>query len=49
MTLHYACVAGRVKLVVYDDRDGSPTRGGLMEIYLGPDSYQLERTSYRYA
>lgn len=41
MTLHYACPVGRVKCVVYDDRDGSPTRGGLMEVYLGPDSYNL--------
>jgi dTDP-4-dehydrorhamnose 3,5-epimerase-like enzyme len=24
-TLNYACVAGMVKLVMYDDRDGSPT------------------------
>jgi len=41
MTLHYACVHGRVKCVVYDDRPGSKTRGGLMEIHLGPDSYHL--------
>jgi dTDP-4-dehydrorhamnose 3,5-epimerase len=41
MTLHYACPVGRVKCVVYDDRPGSPTRGGLMEIFLGPDSYNL--------
>ena len=41
MTLNYACVAGRIKLVVFDDRQGSRTRGGLMEIHLGPDSYHL--------
>jgi dTDP-4-dehydrorhamnose 3,5-epimerase len=41
MTLHYACPHGRVKCVVYDDRVGSPTRGGVMEIHLGPDSYSL--------
>ena len=41
MTLNYACVAGRVKLVLYDDRPGSPTHGGLMEVFLGPDSYAL--------
>jgi len=41
MTLNYACVSGRIKLVVYDDREGSPTRGGLDEIFLGPDSYSL--------
>lgn len=41
MTLNYACVSGRIKLVLYDDRDGSNTRGELMEIFLGPDHYAL--------
>jgi dTDP-4-dehydrorhamnose 3,5-epimerase len=41
MTLSYACVLGRVKVAVYDDREGSPTRGELMEVFLGPDSYAL--------
>ncbi len=41
MTLNYACIYGRVKLVLYDDRDGSSTRGSLMEVFLGPDSYAL--------
>lgn len=41
MTLHYACPVGRVKCVIYDDRPSSPTRGGLMEVHLGPDSYHL--------
>jgi len=41
MTLNYACVFGRVKLALYDERDGSPTRGELMELYLGPDDYSL--------
>jgi dTDP-4-dehydrorhamnose 3,5-epimerase len=41
MTLNYACIHGRVKCALYDERDGSPTRGALMEVYLGPDSYQL--------
>lgn len=41
MTLNYACVEGRIKLVVYDDRGGSPTRGNLDEIFLGPDAYSL--------
>src|SRR3954467_11459209 len=31
MTLNYACVSGRVKLVLYDDRTESPTAGVLME------------------
>ena len=41
MTLNYACVHGRIKLVMFDDRDGSPTRGVLIEKYLGPDDYSL--------
>jgi len=41
MTLNYACVQGRVKLVLYDDREGSPSRGNLMELFLGPDHYAL--------
>jgi dTDP-4-dehydrorhamnose 3,5-epimerase len=41
MTLNYACIAGRIKLALYDDREGSPTRGGLVERFLGPDDYAL--------
>jgi dTDP-4-dehydrorhamnose 3,5-epimerase len=41
MTLCYACVHGRIKLVVYDDRNGSPTKGQLDEFFLGPDNYAL--------
>ena len=41
MTLNYACVHGRIKLVLYDDRAGSATKGELMEVFLGPDNYQL--------
>jgi dTDP-4-dehydrorhamnose 3,5-epimerase len=41
MTLNYACVFGRIKLVVYDDREQSETRGQLMELFLGPDDYSL--------
>ncbi|HEY5595069.1 MAG TPA: dTDP-4-dehydrorhamnose 3,5-epimerase family protein [Nitrospiria bacterium] len=41
MTLNYACVFGRVKLVLYDDRKGSASQGKIMEIFLGPDNYSL--------
>lgn len=41
MTLSYACIHGRVKLVVFDDRENSETHGELMEIFLGPDDYSL--------
>jgi dTDP-4-dehydrorhamnose 3,5-epimerase len=41
MTLNYACIFGRIKLVLYDERDESPTRGQLLEIFLGPDNHSL--------
>jgi dTDP-4-dehydrorhamnose 3,5-epimerase len=41
MTLNYAVVCGRIKLVLYDERDNSPSAGELMEIFLGPDNYSL--------
>ncbi len=41
MTLNYACVFGHIKLVLYDEREASPTRGELMELFLGPDDYSL--------
>ncbi len=41
MTLNYACVFGRIKLVLYDDRPTSATRGKLMELFLGQDNYSL--------
>lgn len=41
MTLNYAVPHGRIKLVLYDERDDSPTRGELMEIFLGADRYAL--------
>lgn len=41
MTLNYACVFGRIKLVLFDGRKGSKTRNRLMELFLGPDDYSL--------
>jgi len=41
MTLHYAVVVGMIKLVLYDDRKNSKTRGELMEIFIGDDNYSL--------
>lgn len=41
MILNYAVPHGRIKLVLYDDRKDSPTRGELEEIFLGPDNYCL--------
>ena len=39
MTLNYAVLDGNIKLVLYDERVTSPTKGMLQEIYLGTDSY----------
>jgi dTDP-4-dehydrorhamnose 3,5-epimerase len=41
MALNYAVPVGNIKLVLYDDREASPTRGALMEIFTGPDDYKL--------
>jgi dTDP-4-dehydrorhamnose 3,5-epimerase len=41
MTLNYACIFGRIKLVIFDERLASPTHGELMEVFLGPDNYSL--------
>lgn len=41
MTLNYAVPAGTIKLVLYDDRPDSRTRGEMMEIVTGERSYQL--------
>jgi len=41
MTINYAVPVGAIKLVLFDDRDGSPTRGELQEIFLGAGNYAL--------
>lgn len=43
MTLNYAVVSGMIKLVLYDDRPESPTRGELQELFLGDGNYVLVR------
>ena len=43
MVLNYAVVSGMIKLVLYDARKGSPTRGELMEICMGEQNYCLVR------
>ena len=40
MTLNYAVVFGRIKLVLYDGREDSSTYKELQEIFLGEDAYQ---------
>ena len=41
MTLNYAVVTGMIKLVLFDDRKDSSTRGNLMAIFIGEENYLL--------
>jgi dTDP-4-dehydrorhamnose 3,5-epimerase len=41
MTVNNAVISGRAKLVLYDQREYSPTKGELQEIFLGEDNYVL--------
>ena len=41
MTLNYAVPVGRIKFVLYDDREQSSTKGVVDEIFMGPDNYVL--------
>jgi dTDP-4-dehydrorhamnose 3,5-epimerase len=41
MTLNYAVVKGNIKLVLFDQRENSPTKGEIQEIFLGDKNYCL--------
>jgi dTDP-4-dehydrorhamnose 3,5-epimerase len=41
MTVNNAVIVGHAKLVLFDLREGSRTRGQLQEIFLGEDNYCL--------
>src|SRR3546814_6463676 len=41
MTLNYAVPIGMVKLVCYDDRTDSPTKGNVVELHVGELNYSL--------
>ena len=41
MVIRYAVPVGRIKLVLFDDREGSPSRGALEEHYVGDGNYTL--------
>jgi dTDP-4-dehydrorhamnose 3,5-epimerase len=41
MALNYAVVSGMIKLVLFDDRPDSPSRGQLMELFVGDQNYCL--------
>tara|TARA_B100001996_G_C18645427_1_gene587210 strand:+ start:995 stop:1432 length:438 start_codon:yes stop_codon:yes gene_type:complete len=40
-TLNYTCVKGKVKLVLFDDRQESSSKGSIQEIILSPKDYNL--------
>jgi dTDP-4-dehydrorhamnose 3,5-epimerase len=41
MVINYAVPTGMIKLVCYDEREGSATKGQLQEIFTGEDFYAL--------
>ena len=41
LELNYICLTGMIKLVLYDLRPDSPTRGTLQEVFYGDDNYCL--------
>ena len=41
MTLNYTVVAGMVKLVLFDSRPSSPTKGRVEELFVGEQNYVL--------
>jgi len=43
---NFVCVAGRIKLALYDGREGSPTKGEINEFYLSLDEPKLVYIPY---
>lgn len=41
LILNYICLDGMIKLVLYDMRENSPTKGEIQEIFFGDDNYVL--------
>ena len=41
MTLNYAVISGMIKLVLYDPREDSTTKGEIQELFIGEDNYVL--------
>jgi dTDP-4-dehydrorhamnose 3,5-epimerase len=41
MILNYTVPHGRIKFVLFDDRNESPTKGEIQEIFLSPENYNL--------
>ena len=41
MVQNFAVPVGEIKLVVFDDREDSPSKGSVKEMMLSPDNYNL--------
>ena len=41
MTLNYAVISGKIKLVLFDDRKNSKTKGLIQEVFLSTENYYL--------
>jgi len=41
MTLNYVAISGSIKLVLYDDREESKTKGCIQEIVISEDNHYL--------
>jgi dTDP-4-dehydrorhamnose 3,5-epimerase len=41
MSINYACIVGNIKLVLFDERTGSRSKGETQVIYLGQRNYVL--------
>jgi dTDP-4-dehydrorhamnose 3,5-epimerase len=39
VTLNYVVLKGMIKFVLYDEREGSPTKGSIQEIFMGDHNY----------
>lgn len=40
-TINYICIIGKIKLALFDDREKSPTKGNLQELFLSTEDYNL--------
>ena len=46
MTINYAVPVGMIKLVLYDQRENSQTKGNIMELFIGEDNYVLVQVPF---
>lgn len=46
LILNYICIHGMIKLVLYDLREDSPTKGELQEVFFGEDNYCMVHIPY---